>query len=366
MKALFQGYYEGKTVFVTGHTGFKGAWLTFWLLQLGATVVGFSKEVFSEPNLFTLLNLQSQIIHLEGDICDHKLLEKSLREYSPDVVFHLAAQSLVRESYVSPLETLRTNVMGTAILLECLRELPSLKSAIMVTSDKCYAPPHLPQGYRESDPMGGDDLYSASKGCAELVTHAYRHSFYQAVPIATVRAGNVIGGGDWSKDRLIPDAIRALCDNQDIVIRYPQAVRPWQWVLEPLSGYLWLGYKLSKSPSRFSSGWNFGPRFEETLSVETVVQKVVSHWGSGGYRVDAAPALHEAASLTLNLTHTQAELGWNPVCSVHEALEATVSWYQTWHTAPDTVLSFSINQLNQYIQAASNKGALWSSSYEIS
>ena len=284
--------FEKKKILITGHTGFKGSWLTLWLTKLGAKVIGYSLEPPTKPSLFEILNLKEKIVHIIGDIKDEEKLKNIFKKYKPDIVFHLAAQSLVRFSYKEPKLTYETNVMGTLNVLEAVREAKSVKVVIIVTSDKCYENKEWVYGYRENDPLGGHDPYSSSKACAELVVEAYRNSFFNPknygkthqVALATVRAGNVIGGGDWQVDRLIPDCVKALSKGKPIKIRNPNAIRPWQHVLEPLSGYLLLVQKMWKEPTKYCEAWNFGPYEKDIATVKEIVEKVINLWGKENTR----------------------------------------------------------------------------------
>jgi len=332
-----QNFWKGKKVFVTGHTGFKGSWLTQWLLLLGATVKGFSLEPETNPALFSILQLTEHMMHTIGDIRDGEALKKSLVSFQPDIVFHLAAQPLVRRSYKEPHLTYETNVMGTLNLYEAVRSCDTVRSVVSITTDKCYENREWVWGYRESDPMGGYDPYSSSKGCVELLSSAYRHSFFNVadygkthqVGLATARAGNVIGGGDWAEDRLIPDCIRSLSTGKDIVIRNPRATRPWQHVLEPLSGYLLLAQKLWDEPRQYDGGWNFGPSDDDARPVEWIVKRLCSLWKSDvGYKIDKGSHPHESNYLKLDCSKVKAKLGWRPTWNLERALSEIVSWHK--------------------------------------
>lgn len=327
-------FWKGKRVLVTGHTGFKGAWLALWLEKLGAVVTGFSVGIPTEPSLHKALGEEGTISDLRGDIRDAEALSKALAESKPEIVFHLAAQSLVRLSYQDPLGTLATNVMGTANVLESVRKSPSVCAVINVTSDKCYDNREQHHAYREGDPLGGRDPYSCSKGCAELVTTAYRLSFFSTdeVGIASVRAGNVIGGGDWSADRLVSDCMRAFSAGKEVVIRNPGSVRPWQHVLEALRGYLLLCQRLCAEPARFSGAFNFGPNIEDSRPVSFVVDQLCRGWGSGAsFRIEKSEGLHEASLLQLDSSHAQTALGWRPLLELPEALAWTANWYKSFY-----------------------------------
>ena len=339
---LLDKAYRGKTVLVTGHTGFKGAWLSLWLIRLGARVVGYSLEPPSRPSLFEAIELGklSEIEDIRGDVRDYSRILEVMSNSAPDMVFHLAAQSLVRLSYQEPRATYETNVMGTANLLDAVRRTGRPCAVIVVTSDKCYENREQVWGYREVDPMGGHDPYSSSKGCCELVTTAYLSSFFRPeqygktheVGLSSARAGNVIGGGDWAADRLVPDCVRALSRKEEIVLRYPKAIRPWQHVLEPLSGYLLLGARLLQDAPRYTGAWNFGPSDHEAWTVEDVVQEIIRHWGSGSYRVESDGQPREAHWLKLDCSKARVHLGWRPRYDVREALKLSVAWYRQFYS----------------------------------
>lgn len=329
----FGDVFAGRRVFVTGHTGFKGSWLTWWLLRLGAQVTGYALEPDTDPALFELLGLRSRITHHAGDVRDLDLLRSAMAESEPEVVLHLAAQPLVRRSYAEPVLTFETNVMGTVNVLEAARTVSSVRAIVNVTSDKCYENREWEFAYRENDAMGGFDPYSASKGAAEIVTAAYRRSFFSdGAPgaLASARAGNVIGGGDWAADRIIPDCIRALGSGETIEVRNPEAIRPWQHVLEPLSGYLMLAHALLEEGGGFAGAWNFGPLSGGNLTVREVVDAVVATWGSGewaGPRTgDVHP--HEAHFLKLDCAKAVDVLGWSPVWNAARAIHETTAWYR--------------------------------------
>jgi len=353
-------WYCGKKVFVTGHTGFKGAWLTLWLLSLGAEVAGYSLAPPTEPSLFNDLGLAERIRHIVGDVRDGGKLARALHDFEPEIVFHLAAQALVRVSYREPVENFETNVMGTVHFLDAVKKAPSVRAAIVVTSDKCYENREWVYAYRENDAMGGYDPYSASKGCAELVAAAYRNSFFQGegAGIASARAGNVIGGGDWALDRLVPDCIRALTKGETIILRNPQATRPWQHVLEPLSGYLTLAHYLAQDKQRYASGWNFGPADADVLSVLDVVRQVIALWGAGAYEVRSQGEPHEAQLLRLEIAQARAHLHWKPVYSAAEAIQESVRWYRARHEGAP-LADLSLAQIARYVQAAQAGGLCW-------
>ncbi len=330
-------FYFDKKVLVTGHTGFKGSWLTLWLTMMGANVLGYALEPNTDPSLFNVLNLHKDIDHVIGDVRDFEKLRKVITDFKPEIVFHLAAQSLVRFSYREPRLTYETNVMGTVNLLEAIRQTKSVRAVVNVTSDKCYENKEWFWGYREIDPMGGYDPYSSSKGCSELITAAYRNSYFKSTEtaIASVRAGNVIGGGDWAEDRLIPDIVRSLSQGKQIIIRNPKATRPWQHVLEPLSGYLLLGKLLYEKGQEFAEAWNFGPSDSSIMTVEEIVKKSIEIWGSGSYVVDSSEQPHEANLLKLDVSKAYKRLGWKSVLSPIHSVNSTISWYLQFSSGGD-------------------------------
>ncbi len=335
--------WKGRRVFVTGHTGFKGGWLAFWLAHYGAQIRGYALDPGTEPNLFTAASVAAIVDDVRGDIRDLSRLRDAMAEFRPEAVFHLAAQPLVRQSYTDPLGTYAINVMGTAHVLEAVRSVPSVRAVVCVTTDKCYENREWVWPYRESDPLGGYDPYSSSKACAEIVAAAYRNSFFPVqrlsehrVAIATARAGNVIGGGDWSTDRLIPDLIRGFQTGQPALIRHPKAIRPWQHVLEPLSGYVMLAERLLGGDAAFATAFNFGPGDEDAWPVECIANKLAGLWGNGASWIcDQAPSVHEAYSLKLDSSKARAQLQWRPRLDMQKALEWTLTWYQAWQQHHD-------------------------------
>lgn len=328
----FGGVFSGRRIFITGHTGFKGSWLTWWLLRLGADITGYALEPDTTPALFDLLDLRSRITHHAADICDLERLRAAISQTQPDVVLHLAAQPLVRRSYAEPVATFQTNVMGSVNVLEAVREVACVRAIVNVTSDKCYENREWEFAYRENDALGGFDPYSASKGAAEIVTAAYRRSFFSesgSAAVASARAGNVIGGGDWAEDRIIPDCIRSLTAGQAIAVRNPGAVRPWQHVLEPLSGYLQLAAALLDDGS-LASAWNFGPVAGGNLTVRQVVEAVLDTWGGGEWTGprEGETHPHEARFLKLDCAKATDVLGWSPVWDAQRAIRETTLWYR--------------------------------------
>ena len=325
--------FGGRRVFITGHTGFKGSWLAFLLHEAGATVMGYALPPATQVNHFDLLGLDKKIQHVVGDVRDAALLSRTLKQFQPEFVFHLAAQALVRPSYDDPAATFSTNVMGSVNLLDAVRHCNSVRSLVYITSDKCYENVEWIWGYRESDQLGGRDPYSASKAAAELVFSSYARSFFEQCPLlgaASARAGNVIGGGDWAVDRIIPDCMRAIQANEPVRLRNPAATRPWQHVLEPLAGYLLLAARLYEEPKRWGGAWNFGPSTQEVRTVKNVAEVIVGHLGKG--RVEVAQSttqVHEARLLQLNCDKAQQLLGWHPRWHVEKTLEATALWYKS-------------------------------------
>ena len=351
--------WQGKKVFVTGHTGFKGAWLCTWLKMLGAEVKGYSLPPGGDDSLFEKAAVASGMISEFGDIRDQDALASSVATFEPDVLFHLAAQSLVKYSYDHPVETYATNVMGTLNVLEAMRATPGIQAAVLISSDKCYENQEWDWGYRESDPMGGYDIYSSSKGCMEILVSSYRRSFFshaldpslenQPPRIASARAGNVIGGGDFAENRLIPDIVRALIDGKDAIIRNPGSVRPWQHVLEPLSGYMKLAAMLCTSDNReLQAGWNFGPEQQSTKNVAWIADKLVSAWGDGGWITAENPdEHHEAKILRLDSSKSAIHLDWHPRLHVGEALTMVVEWHKAEQDGRD-MLATTLNQIEKY------------------
>jgi len=328
------GFWRGKKVLLTGHTGFKGSWLSLWLQSLGAEVVGYSLEPPTEPSLYVLAEVERGMESVCGNILDLEHLQRVMRESKAEIVFHMAAQSLVRRSYVDPVGTFATNVLGTVHVLEAVRDAPGVQAVVIVTTDKCYENREDQRAYRETDRLGGFDPYSSSKAAAELVTASFRKSFFTATKheqagVASARAGNVIGGGDWADDRFIPDVMRAVLEGREVLIRNPHAIRPWQHVLDPLRGYLTLAEKLFKDPQHFSGSWNFGPNESETLSVSAVLERLSRLWGPALlWRIDGGTHPHEARYLILDSTKARRKLGWESHWDLDLALEATVQWYK--------------------------------------
>lgn len=350
-----KSFWEGKVVLLTGHTGFKGSWLSLWLQSMGAKVIGYSLAPPTNPSLFVAAHIAEGMTSIVGDVRDYSALSSAIEKYKPEIVIHMAAQALVRYSYVNPIETYSTNVMGTVHLLEAARLTSSVRAIINVTSDKCYENREWVWGYRENEPMGGFDPYSNSKGCAELVTAAYRNSYFHpekytehGVAIASGRAGNVIGGGDWAEDRLIPDIMRAIVNGRPVNIRNPHAIRPWQHVLEPLSGYLILAQKLYEEGASYAEGWNFGPSDEDAKPVQCIVEKLTKAWGQGAsWMLDESNHPHEANYLKLDCSKAKARLNWLPRWRLEEALGAIVDWHQA-HQAGKNMREVTLQQIAMY------------------
>jgi CDP-glucose 4,6-dehydratase len=347
--------WHGKRVFLTGHTGFKGGWLALWLSKLGAQVRGYALDPCTNPNLFTVARVGSVIDDLRGDICDRASLESAMQSFAPEVVFHMAAQPLVRLSYDDPIGTYETNVIGTARVLDSIRRTPSVRAVVSVTTDKCYENKEWIWGYRETDPLGGYDPYSSSKACAEIVSAAYRQSYFSTaklhehkVALATARAGNVIGGGDWSADRLIPDLVRGFLAGEPVRIRRPHAIRPWQHVMEPLHGYIRLAEQLLTHDPKFATAYNFGPHDDDAREVAWIAEKMTGFWGDGAkWVLDEEPGVHEAGYLKLDASRARADLGWTPRLDLETALEWLVRWYRAWQAGED-MHALTLAQIEAY------------------
>jgi len=362
---MFNSFYKGKKVFITGNTGFKGSWLTQWLLSLGATVKGYSLYIPSQPSLFEVLKLEKNIDHFIGDVRDLKTLQKTMKDFQPDIIFHLAAQPIVHRSYDEPILTFQTNLIGTVNVLETIRNIPSIKVGVFITSDKCYENVEWEYGYRETDRLGGKDPYSASKACAEIAFSAYYRSFYtnpNCPQIATTRAGNVIGGGDWADYRIIPDSIRAWSENKKVIIRSPNATRPWQHVLEPLSGYLWLAKKLFEGePETNGESFNFGPGSDVVKTVSELLNKMKKKWNGAIWEIsnDYTDNRKEADLLKLNCDKALKRLQWESSLSFQETVDMTIDWYKKFYFSKADMIKFSLDQISSYQQISNGKDRSW-------
>ncbi len=367
---MFGNIYRGRKVFITGHTGFKGAWLTAWLLAQGAQVTGFALDVPTKPSAYEAFGLADRLARdLRGDIRDAKAVQKALSESEADIVFHLAAQALVRESYQHPLDTFQTNAIGTLNILEAIRQCKPVQAAVIITSDKCYRNNEWLYGYRETDALGGADPYSASKGCAELIANSYFRSFFADGPAcATVRAGNVIGGGDWAKDRIVPDCAAAWHGGRPALMRSPKATRPWQLVLEPLSGYLWLGARLLQkdiggcnSYEPAGQAYNFGPSADAAHSVEEVAKALKRHWPGFAWKIEnpGERVMKECGLLKLCCDKALAELNWKATLNFEETIRYTAEWYSAWYGGGKNMWDYGQGQINAYVNAAQARGLLW-------
>jgi CDP-glucose 4,6-dehydratase len=360
---MYKNFYRNKRVLVTGHTGFKGSWLSIWLDLMGAKVYGYSLKPAYNPNNYSLSGLSEFVTEKIADVRDYNKFAGFIKKAQPEIVFHLAAQPLVRISYKNPKETYETNIIGLVNILEILKNIPSVKSIVIITSDKCYRNIEIQRGYREDDRLGGIDPYSASKACAEIISESYYRSFYEqkGIGFATARAGNVIGGGDWSSDRLIPDCVKSLSKNKTIIIRNPDATRPWQHVLEPLSGYLLLGRKLSENRKNFSSRWNFGPEKKSNAKVYEIADNINKLWTdrkllniNRDYK-----GLYESKLLYLNINKAKKYLIWKPVLDLSKSLNYTVNWYKLYYNGEINMKDVCLNQINDYISLAEDKNLDW-------
>ncbi len=347
--------WQGRKVFLTGHTGFKGGWLALWLAKSGANVRGYALDPATQPNLFTVAGVDRMVEDIRGDIRDAASLEKAMQSFKPEVVFHMAAQPLVRLSYDDPIGTYETNVIGTARVLDSIRRTPSVRAVVSVTTDKCYENKEWVWGYRETDPLGGYDPYSSSKACAEIVSAAYRQSYFpvsklaeHGVAVATARAGNVIGGGDWATDRLIPDLVRGFLAGEAVRIRRPHAIRPWQHVMEPLHGYIRLAEQLLTHDPKFATAYNFGPHDDDAREVAWIAEKMTGFWGNGAkWVLDPDPGVHEAGYLKLDASRARTDLGWTPRLNLETALQWLVQWYRAWQSGAD-MHAFTLAQIGNY------------------
>jgi CDP-glucose 4,6-dehydratase len=351
-------FWNGKRIFITGHTGFKGSWISIWLQCMHAEVTGYSLEPPTNPSLFKLAGVDRGMIDIRGDVRDLNSLCHALNESRPEIVIHMAAQSIVRDSYKIPVDTYSTNVMGTVNLLEAVRSCNSIRAVVNVTTDKCYENREWPRGYIENDALGGYDPYSNSKACSELVTAAYRNSYFNSinygvhgVAIASARAGNVIGGGDWSVDRLIPDCIKALLKDEKVLVRNPTAIRPWQHVLEPLYGYLLLAQRLYEDGPKYAEAWNFGPPDEDLKTVEWIVKSLYSKWGKNtDYEIDLKDNPHESHILKLDCSKSRIKLGWRPRWNIEKAIDSIVDWTKSFSKKED-LREVCLNQIEEYLNS---------------
>ena len=360
--SAFTNAYTGRRVMVTGHTGFKGAWLALWLQHLGAEVAGYSDGIPTDPSVFHLLGMKDRLSHHLGDIRDRQRLAEVLDAFRPQSIFHLAAQPLVLRSLDDPVSTFEVNTMGMVNVLECIRERPWIESAVLVTSDKAYRNEEWDRGYLETDRLGGHDPYSSSKSCAELVAHSYHHSFLLDSPTttATTRAGNVIGGGDWAEDRIVPDCIRAWSTGESVEVRSPRSTRPWQHVLEPLSGYLWLGARMLSDPSLDGEAFNFGPGDQQDKTVADLLESMAGRWPGANWDIAAADqAGREAALLKLSCDKALHRLDWRAVLQFPETVSLTIDWYRTWHERNKDLHQFTTDQIEHYTRLARSAGLAW-------
>tara|TARA_B110000444_G_C18852044_1_gene606622 strand:- start:19171 stop:20271 length:1101 start_codon:yes stop_codon:yes gene_type:complete len=364
---MFNNIYKSKKVLITGHTGFKGSWLSLWLLKLDAEVIGFSKDIPSKPSLFKNLNIEPKIKHYIGNINNLDSIQKIIKKEKPDFIFHLAAQALVSVSYSDPIETISTNVLGTSNILESLRQSNHRCIAIIITSDKCYDNIEWIWGYKESDRLGGKDIYSGSKGAAELIFNSYYHSFFKKkeskIKVATVRAGNVIGGGDWAKDRIIPDCMRAWSEKKTVEIRSPNATRPWQHVLEPLSGYLSLAHHLTFNDNLKGSSYNFGPSQNDVFTVKNIIEDLKVFWrikdSSDAYKISEDITFHEAGLLKLNCEKAASDLSWFSTLDYSQLINFTSSWYYHFYKKRTLMYDFTLSQIDEYQKIAKKKNIKW-------
>jgi CDP-glucose 4,6-dehydratase len=351
-----QRFWQGKRVFLTGHTGFKGSWLSLWLVSLGAKVKGYALTPPTIPSLFNEAKIDSIVDSQIGDIRDQELLYESMVAFNPDILIHMAAQPLVRHSYDDPIGTYEINVIGTAKVLEVARSCSNLKAIVNITTDKCYENDGRSKGYKEDDVMGGHDPYSSSKSCAELVSSSYRRSFLQEqdIGLASVRAGNVIGGGDWADDRLIPDILKSFEKGKPVIIRNPKATRPWQHVLEPLSGYLILAQRLYKNQEKYAEGWNFGPNSNDAKSVDWILDKMISKWPNSSWELDKKSNPHEADFLKLDISKSKSKLGWRPIWGLKHTLDNIIVWHRAWLNKED-MQAMCLTEIKEYMADMSNE-----------
>lgn len=361
MKAAFDKVYEGMTVLVTGHTGFKGSWLSIWLNELGANVVGYSLDSPTTPSLFETTDLKNKITHIHGDICDYAKLKEAIAQHRPGIIFHLAAQAIVIDSYNDPKSTFEVNSQGTVNVLEAARGIEEVRAIVLVTTDKCYENKEWGWGYRENDPLGGNDPYSASKAMAEIAIHSYRQSFFQrgGPAVASARAGNVIGGGDFSSFRIIPDTMKALMEEKTVFVRNPESVRPWLNVLDPLSGYLWLGANLLQKGATFAQAWNFGPKEQRGIPVRKLVEKAIELWGQGEWNtLSQSSSKPEMKMLRLCWDKAAQDLEWEPLYDWQEALKETVDWFKAYQTDQE-MYDVCVAHINDYVKKGNQLDLKW-------
>jgi len=356
------GSYKGRKVLITGHTGFKGSWLALWLESLGAQVIGYSLDPPTDPSFFQATGISDRVVDIRGDILDRVTISETIKKYRPEYIFHLAAQPLVRFSYNHPRYTFDVNVMGTANILEAIRLSHYSATCVCITSDKCYANRECDYAYKEQDPLGGHDAYSASKAAAELVIASYRKSFFSSgtgprVSLSSARAGNIIGDGDWAQDRIVPDCVRALVKGNMVEVRNPRAVRPWQFVLDPLFGYLWLALKMREDPETYADAWNFGPDCSNPVDVRTLTEKIIREWGEGTWKLPAENenAPHEAGYLKLDSAKSMGMLGWKPAYAIDEAIRKTIGWYRNYYSGNMDTYEFSLGQVETYMQDVTHR-----------
>jgi len=371
MSKDFQAIYGGRTVLVTGHTGFKGSWLALWLTQLGATVVGVSLDPPSEPSHFRVCRMTDKVVDERADIRNYEALVEAVGRHRPEIIFHLAAQPIVRRAFIDPRETFEVNVMGTVNVVEAARRCPSVRAVLVATSDKCYRDVGQVWPYRETDPLGGHEPYAGSKACAEIVVEVYRQKRFQhhaeppsSVSVASARAGNVIGGGDWAADRLVPDVVRAIGERRNVIIRNPNATRPWQHVLDCLAGYLQLAAQLCSHPGRYEDAWNFGPSDGEPLPVAELVRRILDRWPAHqtSLVIEADPPGKEAYALRVDSSKALHNLGWKPCWPAAMALDATIAWYRAFAERPgEDMRALSVAQIEDYTNSAMAVGAKWAS-----
>jgi CDP-glucose 4,6-dehydratase len=356
--------FRDKRVLITGHTGFKGGWLTLWLHSLGAEIIGYSLDPPTEPSFFNETNLKDLITDIRGNILDYDVIFQTINTYRPEFIFHLAAQPLVRQSYKNPRDTFNVNIIGTINILDSIRITRYPVTCVCITSDKCYENREWAYAYRENDALGGFDPYSASKGAAEIVIASYRNSFFYpniqnpVISLSSARAGNVIGGGDWAEDRIVPDCIKSLSAGNPVIIRNSGAVRPWQFILDPLFGYLWLALKMKENPALFSDAWNFGPYFTNNIRVKNLAEMIIREWGRDSYEIISQTennSLHEAEYLKLDIAKSMTKLGWNPVYNIEETIQKTVAGYTAWYRKEEAMIDFFREQIETFMKDATNK-----------